>query len=101
MSHRDQQRQPVILTALIQQKGDSWNEETHKVVMADSQRVLEAVVAEIGVQACIDALDRQGFEGSAYSYLLKPLHEEALRRRARHTASRDSIPGSPRQESAS
>lgn len=55
MSHRDQQRQPVILTALIEQKGDNWNAETHKVVMTDSQRVLEAVVAEIGVQACSDS----------------------------------------------
>lgn len=99
MSHRDQKRQPVILTALIEQKGDTWNAETHKVVMTDAQRILEAVVAELGVQACIDALDRQGFKGSAYSYLLKPLHEEALLRRARHADSRDSAPSAPRSES--
>ncbi len=99
MSHRDEKRQPVILTALIEQKGDTWNAETHKVVVADAQRILEAVVAELGVQACIHALDRQGFKGSAYSYLLKPMHEEALRLRARHADSRASAPSSARPES--
>jgi hypothetical protein len=51
--------------------------------------VLEALVAEYGVDAAVQALDNQGFKGSAYTYLLKPLHAEACRRRLRAKGDRE------------
>ena len=83
MTHRNQNRTPLILPTLIEQKGETWSEETRKVAQTDAQRVLEALVAEHGVDAAVQALDNQGFKGSAYTYLLKPLHAEACRRRLR------------------
>jgi hypothetical protein len=84
MSHRDRNPEPLILAAVIEAKGAAWGEETRKVAQTDAQRLLEALVAELGVEACVQTLDRQGLKGAAYSYLLKPLHAEAIRRRQRH-----------------
>jgi len=84
MSHRDHNPEPVILAAVIEAKGAAWGDETRKVAQTDALRLLEALVAEVGVDACVQALDHQGFKGAAYGYLLKPLHAEALRRRQRH-----------------
>ena len=84
MSHRDRSPEPVILTAVIETKGAAWGEETRKVAQGDAQRLLEALVAEVGLDGCVQALDRQGFKGAAYGYLLKPLHAEAVLRRQRH-----------------
>jgi hypothetical protein len=65
----------------MESKGDTWGDETRKVAQSDAQRLLESLVAEVGLEACEQALDRQGFKGSAYRYLVRPLHEEAVRRR--------------------
>lgn len=81
MTHRKVNPEPQIVPTVIAQKGDDWNEETHKVVRTDAQRILEALIAEHGVENAVQALDKQGMKGSAYRYLLKPLHAEALRRR--------------------
>jgi hypothetical protein len=81
VTHRKANREPLIVSTVIAQKGDAWGEETCKVARTDAQRVLEALVAEYGVEAAVSALDNQGLKGSAYRYLLKPLHAEAVRRR--------------------
>lgn len=81
MTHRKDNPEPQIVSAVIAQKSDAWNEETHKVVRTDAQRILEALIAEHGIENAMQALDKQGMKGSAYRYLLKPLHAEALRRR--------------------
>ncbi|HAI14571.1 MAG TPA: hypothetical protein DCM28_22890 [Phycisphaerales bacterium] len=51
----------------------------------DSSCVLEALLAEYGIDAAVDALKRQGFAGD-YRYLIKPLYEEAILRRSNRTA---------------
>jgi hypothetical protein len=84
MTHRKESREPIIITTVIEQKSGTWGDETRKVARTDAQRVLEALVAEYGIENTIRALDRQGFKGSAYRYLLKPLHTEAVRRRSVH-----------------
>ena len=91
MTHRDRNREPLIIKTVIDQKGDAWREETRKVAQTDAQRVLEALVAEHGVEATVQALDNHGFKGEAYRYLLNPLYAEAHRRRLR---ARDPSPGS-------
>jgi hypothetical protein len=82
MSHRSNAPRPNIVQAVINAKGSSWSESTHKVARTDADRILESLVASLGVEACIQALDDQGLDGAAYRYLLVPLHEEAARRRA-------------------
>ena len=82
MTHRNDNRSSLIVPAVIAQKGDDWGDESRKVAQTDSQRVLEALVAEHGVDGAVQALDNQGFKGSAYKYLLNPLFAEASRRRA-------------------
>jgi hypothetical protein len=52
-------------------------------VRTDAERVLEAMIAEFGIEKAVIALDNQGFKGSSIRYLLSPLHEEAVRRRNR------------------
>lgn len=81
MTHRRENREPLIVPTVIAQKGDVWGEETCKVALTDAQRVLEALLAEYGVENAVQALDNQGLKGSSYRYLLKPLHAEAIRRR--------------------
>ena len=81
MTHRKGNREPLILPTVIGLKGDAWGEETRKVARTDAQRILEALIAEYGVENAEQALDKQGMKGSAYRYLLKPLHVEAIRRR--------------------
>lgn len=81
MTYRKINPEPQILSTVIEQKGDAWNEETQKVVRTDALRILEALIAEYGIENSVKAMDKQGMKGSAYRYLLKPLHAEALRRR--------------------
>jgi len=83
MTHRDNNRESLIVPSIIAQKGPAWGDETRKVAQTDAQRVLEAMVAEFGVDGAVRALDNQGFKGSAYRYLLTPLFDEAHRRRLR------------------
>ena len=81
MTHRKGNRKQLILSKIIEDKGDSWNEETRKVATTDAQRVLEALIAEYGVDNAARALDNQGLKGKAYGYLLRPLYSEAINRR--------------------
>ena len=81
MSYRSNHRKPTILRALIKQKGAGWNKTTRELAPVDGQRVLEALVAEVGVEGAKEALKKQGFEAGAYEYLLQPLYEEAQARR--------------------
>jgi len=88
-THRDEHPEPLIVPTVIESKGANWGTETKKVAERDTQRVLEALIAEFGVDAAIRALDNQGLRGSSYGYLLKPLYEEAVNRRARAGAHQD------------
>jgi hypothetical protein len=81
MAHRASNRQPGIIRKVIADKEMSWGQATRKTAQIDAQCVLEAFVAEYGVEAAVRALDNQGFKGDAMLYLLKPLHEEAIHRR--------------------
>jgi len=81
VTHRKINPEPQIISTVIEQKGNAWNEETRKVVRTDALRILEALIAEYGVENAVKAIDKQGMKGSAYLYLLKPLHAESVRRR--------------------
>ena len=81
MSSRKKKPQGLIVEAVSQQKGETWNESTREVARTDSSRVLESLMAEYGIEAAMEALNRQGFTGSAYKYLLTPLYSEAMKRR--------------------
>lgn len=72
---------PMIVEAVIATKGDAWNESTRITARTDAERILEALVAEYGVEAAYRALENQGFEAKSCGYVLKPLFEEALARR--------------------
>jgi hypothetical protein len=89
MSHRDRHHQKLLVPAVIEQKGDMWNESTRTLALSDAQRVLEALIAEYGVDATVKALDNQGIAGKSYLYLIRPLHAEAARRR--HGAEADEL----------
>jgi hypothetical protein len=83
MTHRDRNPEPLILPAVLENKGTDWGESTRQLALTDAQRVLEAMIAVFGVEGAVRALDHQGFKGDAYRYLLKPVYEEAVSRRAR------------------
>lgn len=82
-SARRARPEPLIIPALIAEKGDSWNAATADVAATDAQRLLEALVAEVGVEGTVAALTNQGFDAKSYGYLLAPLHKEAIARRQR------------------
>jgi hypothetical protein len=88
MTYRKKHPEPLIVSAVVENKRASWNAETQKVARTDAERVLEAMIAEFGVQKAVRALDNQGFRGDSLCYLLGPLYEEAIRRRKRAQQSR-------------
>lgn len=69
------------MEAVIAAQGDRWSDATRQTARSDANRILEALVSDIGVQGVIDAMDRQGFEGAAYRYLIAPLFDESASRR--------------------
>ncbi|MEX0653665.1 MAG: hypothetical protein WD534_18685 [Phycisphaeraceae bacterium] len=81
MAYRAHHRQPGIVSAVIADKADAWNESTAKTAAIDAQAVLEALIAEYGIDATVNALNNQGFRGDSFKYLVKPLHEMAADRR--------------------
>lgn len=81
MSLRDKQRQKLIVEAVIENKGNDWSESTQVTARSDAQRILESLISEYGVDNAIEAMERQGFEGRAYRYLLDPMYREARSRR--------------------
>ena len=81
MSHRQKNPRKNIVEAVIESQTDKWSDATKQTARSDVNRILEALVSDIGVQGVIDAMDRQGFEGAAYRYLISPLFEESASRR--------------------
>ena len=81
MTKRSKKPQTVIIEKVIEEKGSAWNESTQEVARTDAQRVLESLVAEHTVDEVEEALNRQGFKGDSYGYLLKPLSKLAKKRR--------------------
>jgi hypothetical protein len=81
VSHRHKNPRKNIVEAVIASKSDEWGDATRQTVRSDANRILEALVSDIGIQGVVDAMDRQGFEGAAYRYLIAPLYEEAASRR--------------------
>ena len=86
MSHRDKQPQKLIVEAVIEGKTNDWSESTQATARSDAQRILESLVSIYGVDNAIEAMNRQGFEGKAYRYLLTPLYREARSRRTSKSA---------------
>lgn len=83
MSYRDQHPEPEIVDTVCRRKARDWKESSQRTAKLDAPKVLEALVAEYGVDASVRALSAQGFDGDAYRYLITPLHDEAVTRRQR------------------
>jgi hypothetical protein len=81
MAQRVRNPQPVILRKVLSIMDTRWSASSKDTALSDAERVLEAMVAEYGIEAAVYALDNQGFKGDAMRYLLNPLYEEAIRRR--------------------
>ena len=81
MPVRGKQRLPAIVQSVCETQAHAWSEAKRDSARADAQRVLESLIAELGVENTIQAMHNQGFDGEAYRYLLKPLYDEARRRR--------------------
>jgi len=81
MAHWATYPEPGILDKIIADKAATWDEGMQKFAQSDGQRVLEALLAEYGIEAAVRALDNQGYSGNAVRYLLQLLHDEAMRRR--------------------
>jgi len=77
VSKRDKDRHPLIIETIIKAKGDAWGESTQTTVRSDAQRILESLVAECGVDGTEAIMNKHGFEGAAYRYVIKPLYDEA------------------------
>jgi rhamnogalacturonyl hydrolase YesR len=71
-----------IVEAVIEAQSEKgvWSESSAKTARSDAPAVLEAAVATLGVEAVLEAVRHQGLKGD-YSYLVKPLFDEAQRRR--------------------
>jgi len=81
MAHRTDNPEPGIVNKLLAEKATTWASDVLQAAPTDSQHVLEALLAEFGVEAAIRALDNQGFFGEAMRPLLNSLYIEAVRRR--------------------
>jgi hypothetical protein len=62
-----------------------WKDNTRDQFAIDANAVLEALLAEYGVEAALDAVERQGFKG-AYRHVVEPLYAEAVARRLKRQA---------------
>ncbi len=81
MAHRDTHPEPGIVDKVLADKQAEWSEEKRARAGTDAQHILETLVAFSGVEGTVNALIGQGFDGDAMRYLLKPLYQEAVRRR--------------------
>ena len=81
MSYRQKHPRKNLLDAVIETQYHKWSDATRKTARSDAYRILEALVSDIGIEGVIDAMDRHGFDGAAYRYLIAPLFEEAVSRR--------------------
>jgi len=57
-----------------------WKDNTRDQFAIDSNAVLEALLAEYGVEAAVIAVHRQGFRGK-YRHIIERLHPIAVARR--------------------
>jgi hypothetical protein len=62
-----------------------WQDNTRDQFAIDANAVLEALLAEYGVEAAVAAVERQGFRGH-YRHVVERLHAEASARRTRRQA---------------
>lgn len=70
-----------IIDAVADDPARDWNATTRdETFPADANAILEALIAEHGVEATLEALVNQGFSGD-YRYAAKPIFDEANRRR--------------------
>ena len=81
MSYRQRNPRKNLLDSVVETQGEKWSQATIRTARSDAFRILEALVSDMGVDGVIDAMDRQGFEGTAYRYLIAPLFDEAVSRR--------------------
>ncbi|OCH32026.1 hypothetical protein A6E13_15750 [Aliivibrio fischeri] len=90
MSYRNKNKFPAIMTEIINKKSQSgqWSDSTIQTAKKDMNVLLEALIAELGVEGCKTALNNQGIEGKEYGYLIKPLALEALNRREKYQCSK-------------
>jgi hypothetical protein len=88
-SNRKANPERLIIPTVIAAKADAWNASTREVAETDAQRVLEALIAEYGVDGAKQALTNHGFAAESYGYLLTPLYAEATKRRQRTAQSRE------------
>jgi hypothetical protein len=69
-----------LIEAVAQDPDRLWKENTRDQFVIDANAILEALLAETGVEATLAALKRQGFRGH-YRQVVEPLYREAISRR--------------------
>jgi len=79
-----------IIDAVPSDPKRPWNNTTRRETFpADANAILEALIAEYGVEATLEALVKQGFSPTGdYRYAAQPLYEEAIARRQQRRANR-------------
>ncbi|HEV7225505.1 MAG TPA: hypothetical protein VGN42_22560 [Pirellulales bacterium] len=77
---------PIIDTVIA--NSNSWSESTKKTAKIDANVAFEALLAEYGLDETLKAIGNQGLgRPDEYAYVVKPLCDEAKKRRPRKTIS--------------
>jgi hypothetical protein len=71
-----------LIDAVAEDPDRPWKDNTRDQFAIDANAILEALLAETGVEATLAALQRQGFRGH-YRHVVEPLYREAISRRGR------------------
>jgi|GEM_PF-2367286 len=87
MSYRNKNRFRPLIDVVASQKLKDGDWKTDETARKDAVKVLEAIVAELGVVGCLAAIEKQGFNADSYKYIVEPLHEESVRRRSLYQSS--------------
>lgn len=74
-----------LIDSVADDPARQWKDNTRDQFAIDANAVLEALLAEYGVEAALAAVERQGFKG-AYRHVVEPLHAEAVARRFKRQA---------------
>jgi len=69
-----------LIDAVANDADRAWKDNTRVQFAIDANAVLEALLAEHGVEGALAALTNQGFRGR-YRHVVEPLHAEAVARR--------------------
>jgi hypothetical protein len=74
-------RFPPLIDAVIKQReaDGRWNHPDQARV--DANCVFESLLAQCGVDAAVEAIQKQGLRGD-YRFVIEALHEEAVQRRS-------------------